>query len=258
MTDAEGTTQDASAARPRPLPGTSSPNMTRPSARPRPLWPRAGDGDGRGFLLAAVVVLGLAAGLVVWAPWTPPPVLRPSGLVVGPSTANSISFRVVAPARRPASGQVPDPRQRHGGHLSYRDSHVLPAGEPYPGLHLPVPRGGGDGKRSPGSAVLTMRTLTPPISQARLQGSWQVYAENIGHARGGRNGYMRWQLSPPCAVGACDVVLHVKDGSFSFKMKLARAGAVYEGQARASLGRCGPRGQLDPGPRNREDQDTPY
>jgi site-specific DNA recombinase len=35
--------------------------------------------------LAVVVVLGLAAGLVVWAaPWVPPPVLRPAGLVTGP------------------------------------------------------------------------------------------------------------------------------------------------------------------------------
>src|SRR5437899_9129463 len=32
-------------------------------------------------LVAVVVVAGLTAGLVVWAPWTPPPVLRPAGLV---------------------------------------------------------------------------------------------------------------------------------------------------------------------------------
>ena len=58
-----------------------------------------------------------------------------------------------------------------------------------------------DGKRSPGSAVLTMRTLTPPISQARLQGSWQVDGKNIVHGGGGRYGSMRWQPSLPCAVG---------------------------------------------------------
>ena len=46
---------------------------------------------------------------------------------------------------------------------------------------------------SPRSALLTVRTLTPPISQARLQGSWQVYAKNIGHVPGGRNGYMSWR-----------------------------------------------------------------
>jgi Fibronectin type III domain len=56
------------------------------------------------LLLAAVVVLGLAAGLVVWAPWTPPPVLRPAGLAAGPSTANSIAFRW----SRPPTGPLPD------------------------------------------------------------------------------------------------------------------------------------------------------
>src|SRR5258708_22465971 len=30
-------------------------------------------------LVALIVVAGLTAGLVVWAPWTPPPVLRPGG-----------------------------------------------------------------------------------------------------------------------------------------------------------------------------------
>jgi hypothetical protein len=183
------------------------------------------------FLLAALVVLGLAAGLVVWAPWTPPPVLRPSGLVAGPSTANSIAFRW----SRPPAGPLPDKylilgsgtvaSSVAGTVTSYRQASLTPA-TTYQYRVVAV-RGG---KRSPRSALLTVRTLTPPISQARLQGSWQVYAKNIGHVPGGRNGYMRWQLSPPCAAGACDVMLHVKDGSFSFKMKLARAGAVYEGR----------------------------
>ena len=231
MTDTEGTTQDASAA---PAPATVAPRRRRRWAV---------------FLLAAVVVLGLAAGLVVWAPWTPPPVLRPNGLVAGPSTANSVSFRW----SRPPSGPLPDKYLILGGGAvatsvagtatSYRQASLTPASTYQ--YRVVAVRGG---KRSPGSAVLTVRTLTPPISQARLQGSWQVYAKNIGQARGGRNGYMRWQLSPPCAVGACDVRLRVKDGSFSFTMKLARAGAVYEGQTRASLGRCGPRASSIPDP----------
>ena len=194
------------------------------------------------FLLAAVVVLGLAAG---WAPWTPPPVLRPSGwLAPLPPTRSRL---------RPHAGPLPDKylilgsgtvaSSVAGTVTSYRQASLTPASTYQ--YRLVAVRGG---KRSPGSAVLTVRTLTPPISQARLQGSWQVYAKNIGHARGGRNGYMRWQLSPPCAAGACDVMLRVKDGSFSFKMKLARAGAVYEGQTRASLGRCGPRASSIPDP----------
>jgi hypothetical protein len=40
----------------------------------------------------------------------------------------------------------------------------------------------------------------------------------------------------------------VKDGRFSFKMKLARAGAVYKGHTRASFGRCGRGGSSIPDP----------
>ena len=192
------------------------------------------------FLLAAVVVLGLAGGLVAWAPWTPPPVLRPTGLVADPSTANSIAFRW----SRPPTGPLPDKylilgsgtvsSSVPGPVTSYRQAGLTP-GTTYQYRVVAV-RGG---KRSTQSALLTVRTLTPPISQARLQGSWQVYAKNIGPAPGGTNGYMTWQLSPACAAGACDVMVYVTDGSFSFKMRLARAGAVYEGQTVASRSRCG-------------------
>jgi hypothetical protein len=192
------------------------------------------------FLLAAVVVLGLAGGLVAWAPWTPPPVLRPTGLVAAPSTANSIAFHW----SRPPTGPLPDKylilgsgtvsSSVAGAVTSYRQPGLTP-GTTYQYRVVAV-RGG---KRSPQSALLTVRTLTPPISQARLQGSWQVYAKNIGPAPGGTNGYMTWQLNPACAAGACDVMLYVTDGSFSFKMRLARAGAVYKGQTVASHGGCG-------------------
>lgn len=207
------------------VPGTVAPRRRR-------RWPV--------FLLAAVVVLGLAAGLVVWAPWTPPPVLRPSGLVAGPSTANSIAFHW----SRPPTGPLPDKYlvlssgtvagSVAGTATSYRQPGLTPA-TTYQYRVVAV-RGG---KRSPQSALLTVSTLTPPISQARLQGSWQVYAKNIRPARGGRNGYISWQLSPVCAAGPCDVMLHAKDGKYSFRMKLTRAAAAYVGQAVANLGPCG-------------------
>jgi len=191
-------------------------------------------------LLAAVVVLGLAAGLVVWAPWTPPPVLRPTGLVAGPSTANSVAFHW----SRPRTGPLPDKyliigMQTAGGSVpgtvtSYRQTGLTPA-TPYQYRVVAV-RGG---KRSPQSALVTVRTLTPPVSQARLQGSWSVYARTIGPAPSGhRNGYMTWNLSPACAAGPCDVTLHGKDGRISFQAKLTRSGAVYTGRAVATF-RCG-------------------
>jgi hypothetical protein len=193
------------------------------------------------FLVAAAVVLGLAGGVLAWAPWIPPPVLRPAGLVAGASTANSIAFHW----SRPPTGPLPDrylilasgtvPGSVAGTVTSYRQAGLTP-GTTYQYRVVAV-RGG---KRSPESAPLTVRTLTPPISQARLQGSWQVYAKNGSSAPGSTNGYLTWQASPSCAVGACDVMISVTNGgSFSFTMRLVRAGAVYRGQALASGERCG-------------------
>jgi Protein of unknown function (DUF2510) len=54
--------------------------------------------------VAALVALGLLAGLLIWAPWTSPPLLRPAGLTAGPSTTSSVTFRW----SRPATGPPPD------------------------------------------------------------------------------------------------------------------------------------------------------
>jgi len=56
------------------------------------------------IVAAAVVLLGLAAGLLIWAPWRSPPLLRPAGLAAGPSTTGSVAFRW----SRPATGPLPD------------------------------------------------------------------------------------------------------------------------------------------------------
>jgi hypothetical protein len=238
MTDPEATAQDPPAASAPAAPGT-------PATPPEPR-DRSGERGPRRrrrwalFTLAAVVVLGLAAGLVVWAPWIPPPVLRPAGLAAGPSTANAIAFHW----SRPPTGPLPDKYlilssgtvagSVAGTATSYRQTGLTPA-TPYQYRVVAV-RGG---KRSPQSALVTVSTLTPPISQARLQGPWNVYAKNIHPAPGARNGNIAWQVSPACAVGPCDVILHVKDGRYSYKMKLTRAGVAYTGQTVANLGPCG-------------------
>jgi hypothetical protein len=188
--------------------------------------------------------------LVVWSPWTPPPVLRPAGLVAGPSTATSVTFHWSPPR----TGPLPDKYLilSQGGAVagsvsgkatSYRQTGLDPA-TPY--LYRVVAVRGG--KRSPQSALLTVHTLTPPLSQARLQGSWSVYVKNIGPAPGGRNGYLTWQFSPACAAGPCDVTLHGKPHSFSFTMKLTRTGGAYQGRTVASLSPCGSRGSAIPDP----------
>jgi hypothetical protein len=200
-------------------------------------------------LVALIVVAGLTAGLVVWAPWTPPPVLRPGGLAAGPATANAITFHWA----RPATGPLPDKYLilsdgGAGGTVagtvtSFRQAGLIPASSYR--YRVVAMRGG---ERSPPSASLAVRTLTPPMSQARLQGQWSVYVKNTRHAPGSRNGTLLWDFIPACAAGACDVVAHVKDGNHSFKLTLTRAGAVYQGQANVKFPVCGPRSNPIPDP----------
>src|SRR5262249_25882575 len=107
-------------------------------------------------LVAVIVVAGVTAGLVVWAPWTQPPVLRPAGLAAGPSTANSIAFRWA----RPATGPLPDKYLilsdgRAAGSVagtatSYRQAGPTPASPP---PYRVVAGGGGRG---------ATRTAPPP------------------------------------------------------------------------------------------------
>ena len=246
MTDPEVPARDpsagfAAAARPVRV-AAQDPGDRGPRSRRR--WPVI-------TFVAVVVVAGLAAGLVAWAPWTPPPVLRPAGLAAGPATANSVSFRWSPPA----TGPLPDKYLILGNGTvagtvagtvtSYRQAGLTPASAYQ--YHLVAVRGG---KRSPPSAPLAVRTLTPPISQARLQGSWKIRLKYVRPKRGGRNGTLAGDVIPACAAGACDVVLHVPEPkySYSFTMKLARTGARYQGHALLPYTRCGPAGNsiLDP------------
>lgn len=200
-------------------------------------------------LAAVVVVAGLTAAVVVWAPWTAPPVLRPAGLEAGPSTADTITFRW----SNPPTGPLPDKYlilsndtvagSVAGTVTSYRQARLTPA-TAYQ-YYVVAVRGG---KRSPQSAALAVRTLTPPLSQARLRGPWDVYAKNIGHARGGRNGSLFLQFSPACAAGACDATVHVKEGRHAYNMTLTRVDAVYQGHAAADFVRCGPASNSIPDP----------
>ena len=259
MTDPEAAAQDPRTtwAPPDPLvsgPGTV-PAMAPPTDPPRPPRPPR---HRRRWVLAAltvVVLAGLAAGLVVWAPWIPPPVLRPAGLKAGPATANSLTFRW----SRPRTGPLPDKYliwrngllagSAAGTATSYRQAG-LDQGVTYQ-YRLVAVRGG---KRSPASALLTLTTLTPPISQARLQGLWNINARNV-HAHNIHTGYdgfhgsLTWTFRPVCRTGACAVILHGKiDGLHTITMKLTRAGAVYQGQTVDVTIPCGTAGNSIPDP----------
>jgi fibronectin type III domain protein len=203
----------------------------------------------RWAVVTLAVVAALTAALVVWAPWIPPPVLRPTGLVAGPSTADSITFRW----SNPPTGPLPDrylilsngmvAGSVAGTVTSYRQARLTPA-TAYQYRVVAV-RGG---KRSAKSAALAVRSLTPPLSQARLQGLWDVYAKNIGPARGGQSGSLFLQFSPACAAGACGVTVHVKEGRPAYSVTLTRVGAVYQGHAAVDFIRCGPASNSIPDP----------
>ncbi|HEY2575588.1 MAG TPA: hypothetical protein VGI74_04710, partial [Streptosporangiaceae bacterium] len=65
-------------------------------SRRRRRWVAAG--------IAFVAVAGLAAGLLVWAPWRVQPLLQPAGLFAGSATPSSAAFTWSGPA----TGPLPD------------------------------------------------------------------------------------------------------------------------------------------------------
>jgi hypothetical protein len=196
--------------------------------------------------IAAVVVIGLIAGLVIWAPWQSPPLLRPAGLVAGSSTTSSVAFRWAGPASGPPPdrylilndgtviGSVP------GIVTSYRGTGLAPA-TAYQ-FRVAAVR---DGKRSALSAVLVVATSRPPVSAARLDGRWTVGVKIVQGAsdlRGIPKSHSwdeSWRFTPRCASGPCAVRLVGRFGRLRFKASLARAGAVYRGKTVGNVFPCG-------------------
>ena len=78
---------DPAGSPPAAGPAAAGPDAVAPAQRKRRAWAVPV------IAVAAVVVLGLLAGLVIWAPWKSPPLLRPTGLTAGPSTTSSVTFR---------------------------------------------------------------------------------------------------------------------------------------------------------------------
>lgn len=196
--------------------------------------------------IATVAVIGLIAGLVIWAPWQSPPLLRPAGLVAGLSTTSSVAFRWAGPATGPPPdkylilndgkviGSVP------GTVTSYRGTGLAPA-TAYQ-FRVAAVRGG---KRSALSSVLVVATSRPPVSAARLDGRWTVGVKIVQGAsdlRGIPKSHSwdeSWRFSPRCAAGPCAVRLVGHFGRLRFKTTLARAGAVYRGKTVGNVFPCG-------------------
>jgi hypothetical protein len=193
----------------------------------------------------AVVALVIAAGVVIWAPWRTPPLLRPTGLKAGTASTSSVMFGW----SDPASGSQPDKYQIMssgkvvgsvpGTVTTYRVGGLAP--DTAYQYRVAALRGG---KRSALSAALTVNTTAPPVSAARWQGPWSVnikIVKGAGALRGkGAKGWVEsWRASPQCTAGPCTVQLTGDLNRHPIKATLTRAGAVYAGKTKASIFKCG-------------------
>jgi hypothetical protein len=193
-------------------------------------------------VIATAAVAGMVIGLVIWAPWASPPLLRPAGLTAGPSTASSVGFHWSRPATGPAPDSYVILREGQvigsvrGTVTTYRQAGLAPA-TAYR-YRVAAVR---DGKRSALSHVVVVSTATPPLSAARLARPWTVRLELV--RRGGLIGARRWTESwltrAKCAAGPCAVVMSGRIDRYRFTAKLGRRGDRYTGTTKARLFACG-------------------
>ena len=207
-------------------------------ARRRPRWavPVA--------VIAAVAVLALVGGLVLWAPWKSPPLLRPARLAAGSVTTSSVKLHW----SRPAAGALPDRYLifRDGKRIgsvpgtvtSYQSTGLAPDTQYQYRVAAVL-----DGKHWALSSVRTVSTSAPPVSAARLQGPWNVNIKVVrgGAAiRGSKAWTQVWLARPKCPAGPCDVTLAgTTSRHYKFKVTLTRTGAVYRGKTKAVIFPCG-------------------
>ena len=113
-------------------------------------------------VIAIAAVAGVVTGLLIWAPWASPRLLRPGGLTAGPSTTGSVAFHW----SRPATGPAPDRYVilREGkvigsvrGTVTFYRQAGLPPATAYR-YQVAAVRGG---KRSALSSALVVSTATP-------------------------------------------------------------------------------------------------
>jgi len=217
---------------------------------PTPAPAPAGAGGGRRRwvlpLIAIVAALALIAGLVIWAPWVERVPKVPATVRAQSPTPTSVVIQWAPPITGPtvdsysilrggaAVGSVP------GTATSYKDLGLVPA----TAYRYSVVAVSGDYRSAP-SAVLVVKTPTPPTSEARLQGTWYVDSKVLTSTDPppavGRTASDTWKLTPICKSGACAVVLSGNWTATPIKMTLNRAGGgAYTGVAHPAIFRCLP------------------
>jgi Fibronectin type III domain/Protein of unknown function (DUF2510) len=166
----------------------------------------------------------------------------PVGLSAGAVTTNSVTFRWSRPATAPDSYVMlrdgTSIGTADGNVTSYQDNGLVPST-----AYRYTMMGVSGGVRSAPSSVLTVKTLTPPVSAARLTGSWSVGTKIVSSGGGtpkvGSTETDSWQFAPKCTVGPCAVVVSGEFGNHPFTVTLARSGAVYTGSNKAHITHCG-------------------
>jgi Protein kinase domain/Fibronectin type III domain len=258
MTSAAAGPQAAGADRPEPAAKVTGDSATLPvsaaagPASTGPSWPAGQPGGAAGTaagnrrrrrrvvsVIAAVAVLG-GVGLVVAAPWKSPPVLRPAGLTADSATTSSVAFRWSGPA----TGPVPDryeilqDGQEVGsvpGNITYYRVSGLAPDTSYQFRLIAVR----NDKPSPQSAVLSITTVTPPVSAAVLDGyftaNYQTTSisthEGWNIAKIGATWNDQWGFVPSCPADTCAVTLSGTFYGNAFTASLVRAGSGYAGTA---------------------------
>ena len=218
---------------------------------PAPVVARAGRNRWLVPVIAIVAVLAVIAGLLIWAPWVSKVPTTPAALRAQSPTATSVVVGWAVPTTGPVVdhylirrdgvqvGSVP------GKVTSYQDKGLDPA----TAYRYNVVAVSGAVRSLPSSALVA-KTLTPPISEARLQGSWTV---DMKYLTGGAGGHPvgdtetdTWALAPKCTAGPCDVWVSGELSGTAFTMNLTRAGGVYAGSTTAQIFTCGTTAPMAP------------
>jgi chitodextrinase len=198
-------------------------------------------GTRRLLIGAAVAVAAVGAGvgaLLAAQPWAPPPVLRPTGLAVGSASTASLSIDWSGPAAGPVPDKYEILRDGHqvstvpGTSTRYTDLGLVPA-TAYTYRVIAV-RGG---KVSPASAVLSARTVTPPVSAGVLDWSGTVdyqIADVLSFTWSDPKTWTdSWTFAPSCQATSCDITLSgAFDGhDFTATLQASSDPGTYSGTA---------------------------
>src|SRR5262249_1279202 len=174
----------------------------------------------------------------------------PTRLTADRATVNSARLHWSAPDNSPAPDKYEILRDGYvvhtvaGAATSYLDAGLSPATSYRYQIAALC-----DVNESDPTVPLTIRTVTPPLSSARLEGTslpikmTVVANTTIENLRTGLHWTDSWDFTPRCTTGPCAVELSGRLAApgfeiKTFRMTLARHGTVYSGTTRARVTYC--------------------